>query len=449
MKKVTIISMLLILMTSAPFAFGQKVIQIAAGTDQIAAAYAQADSGDIIELITSGGTYLETGTLKIKIALTIKTAEGLSAKPIIETENVDRPFEPTGNCTFFSLKGVRVTGLVDDGVVDKKDSTKYAMRVRNMNGPYSIVCEDVDFDHFYSTDATPEGYVIRVDASAPRANEIRFTNCTFTRIAKHVLRFDNPTVAPGQFDKLFVENCTFAQTGGRGIYATLMNDPLVTPAEVFVNHCTFYGIQDDALKINNGLNTVVKNSIFNTISDKVLDADSAAVYSTATISFCDTLQTDGFGEFLTLTTSNIYAEDPEFNDPANFDFHISSFFASIAIGDDGTVIGDPRWSVPTGIEVTDSNLPTKFNLNQNYPNPFNPTTRISYALPKDAQVKLMVFNVLGQKVKTLIDEQQGAGYKVVHWDGRDENGIAVVSGVYLFRIEAGEFSATKKMLMLK
>ncbi len=94
-------------------------------------------------------------------------------------------------------------------------------------------------------------------------------------------------------------------------------------------------------------------------------------------------------------------------------------------------------------------LPQHFSLSQNYPNPFNPQTSIRYALPQDAQVKLVIYNVLGQKIKTLVDEFQSAGHKVVWWDGKDERGDQVASGVYFYRLKADEFSEAKKMLLVK
>ena len=94
-------------------------------------------------------------------------------------------------------------------------------------------------------------------------------------------------------------------------------------------------------------------------------------------------------------------------------------------------------------------LPTAFSLSQNYPNPFNPETNIEYALPKDSQVTLIIYNILGQKVITLVDEHQIAGYKKVIWNGRDENGQEIASGAYFYRLKAGDFSQTRKMLMLK
>jgi hypothetical protein len=93
--------------------------------------------------------------------------------------------------------------------------------------------------------------------------------------------------------------------------------------------------------------------------------------------------------------------------------------------------------------------PDAFELSQNYPNPFNPETEISYVLPNACQVELSVYNLLGQKVKTLVDEFQSAGLKNVKWDGKDENGANVASGVYFYKIKAREFTETKKMIMLK
>ncbi len=96
-----------------------------------------------------------------------------------------------------------------------------------------------------------------------------------------------------------------------------------------------------------------------------------------------------------------------------------------------------------------SQLPERFELAQNYPNPFNPETKISYALPKDCHVKLTIYNMLGQKIKVLVDEHQTAGHKNVHWDGKDYKGNEVASGIYFFRIEAGGLTQSKKMVILK
>ena len=90
-----------------------------------------------------------------------------------------------------------------------------------------------------------------------------------------------------------------------------------------------------------------------------------------------------------------------------------------------------------------------YSLNQNYPNPFNPTTTINYGLADPGEVKIVVYNTLGQVVRTLVDHYRLAGNYSVLWDGRDSAGRQVSSGVYLYRIEASKFSAVRRMVLLK
>ena len=94
-------------------------------------------------------------------------------------------------------------------------------------------------------------------------------------------------------------------------------------------------------------------------------------------------------------------------------------------------------------------LPSEYVLFQNYPNPFNPQTSISYQLPRAGHVSLVVFNVLGQEVRQLVDEAQLHGEYVVIWDAVDETGCPVASGVYFYQFLAGEFRQVRKMLLLK
>lgn len=89
-------------------------------------------------------------------------------------------------------------------------------------------------------------------------------------------------------------------------------------------------------------------------------------------------------------------------------------------------------------------VPTVFNLEQNYPNPFNPSTKIEYQLPKDGRVTIKVFNILGQEVKTILDETRVAGYYA-----EDFNAKGLPSGVYIYGIITGEYRSFKKMILLK
>ncbi len=109
-------------------------------------------------------------------------------------------------------------------------------------------------------------------------------------------------------------------------------------------------------------------------------------------------------------------------------------------GDFGTSVGvDPNYEPIT----------LTYKLKQNFPNPFNPETRIYFEIPQFHQVKLVIYNVLGQQVRTLIDEHFNPGYHIINWNGRDNSGNVVPSGVYIYRIKAGEFIASKKMIMMK
>ena len=93
--------------------------------------------------------------------------------------------------------------------------------------------------------------------------------------------------------------------------------------------------------------------------------------------------------------------------------------------------------------------PERFTLHQNYPNPFNPVTNLDYDLPEDAMVNITVFDMMGKLVRTLVNDQQSAGYKTLQWNATSNSGQPISSGLYIYTIQAGEFSKTRKMILLK
>ncbi len=90
----------------------------------------------------------------------------------------------------------------------------------------------------------------------------------------------------------------------------------------------------------------------------------------------------------------------------------------------------------------------QYKLYQNYQTPFNIITTIPYYLYYSCYVNLIIYNLLGQKVRTLVEEEKSAGFFTAHWDGSDEQGHQLPSGVYLYRFQAGNFVAVKKMALL-
>ncbi|MBD3342368.1 MAG: T9SS type A sorting domain-containing protein [Candidatus Lokiarchaeota archaeon] len=131
------------------------------------------------------------------------------------------------------------------------------------------------------------------------------------------------------------------------------------------------------------------------------------------------------------------APSPQWNDLAN---NLGSY-------DSYVVEYDPR---DTRIgNQNPSEHHSEFFLEENYPNPFNPTTTIRFQLPAACKVKLIIFNSLGQIVRTLIHDYKNPGFHEAYWDGTDDVGNSVSSGIYLYRLEAGEFVRMKKMVLVR
>jgi hypothetical protein len=103
----------------------------------------------------------------------------------------------------------------------------------------------------------------------------------------------------------------------------------------------------------------------------------------------------------------------------------------------------------SGVEDRGGSAPSQNRLMQNYPNPFNPSTKIEFELKAAGPVKLLLYDLMGRRVAVLADGRRDAGRHTLTWDGRDSSGRTVSGGIYLLRIEAGNFRQTKKLMLLK
>jgi hypothetical protein len=207
-----------------------------------------------------------------------------------------------------------------------------------------------------------------------------------------------------------------------------------------------------------GLGSIFINCIFR---GNQADSVNEIYNSTASISYCD-VQGGYPGE------GNIDI-DPLFRDPDNGDFHLMSIACGDSVNSPCIDAGSPsdfdtlltcQWGlgttrsdmgaygggnwVPVSIEDQPLIIPQRFSLSQNYPNPFNPTTIISYNLPQTSHVTLEIFDILGRRVETLVDGEQPAGPHQAVWNAGDK-----ASGIYFYRIQAGNIIETKRMLLLK
>jgi flagellar hook assembly protein FlgD len=100
-------------------------------------------------------------------------------------------------------------------------------------------------------------------------------------------------------------------------------------------------------------------------------------------------------------------------------------------------------------DADDESAPEQFGLSQNFPNPGNPTTSIQFSLPESGHVMLKITNLMGQEVKTLVDENRQAGSYSVVWDGKDSNGVEMPSGIYIYTLHVGDKVFTRKLTLMK
>jgi len=105
--------------------------------------------------------------------------------------------------------------------------------------------------------------------------------------------------------------------------------------------------------------------------------------------------------------------------------------------------------IQTGIQEDFTKIPGAFFISQNYPNPFIDATGIKFGLSKDADVKITVYNLIGQEVMILVNERKKGGYYQITWDGKDRLGNKLATGVYFYRLEAGDYKSTKKFVILR
>lgn len=158
-------------------------------------------------------------------------------------------------------------------------------------------------------------------------------------------------------------------------------------------------------------------------------------------------------------TGNI-SSDPLFVDADNGEYHLQVGSPCIDAGDTASPEDPDETRADIGAFYFDQrstginqdfyiNIPTEFGLSQNYPNPFNPETTIHYQLPHQSEVQLEIYNILGQIIKTLVNEEQPAGHYTIYWNSIDESGNTVPSGVYLYILRAKDFFQSRKLMLIR
>ncbi|MDF1544721.1 MAG: T9SS type A sorting domain-containing protein, partial [bacterium] len=160
------------------------------------------------------------------------------------------------------------------------------------------------------------------------------------------------------------------------------------------------------------------------------------------------IDSTGFDEDTTRwdLTGNIFTWNSSFGTEGKT--HTVTFFATDGCA---TTTGMAvNFAVATSVDGQDKDaLPTEFYLAQNYPNPFNPITVIAFGLPEQSHVRLAIYNVLGQRIRTLIDEPRAAGSYEATWDGTGDGGMHISTGIYFYKLETDTYAETRKMVLMK
>ena len=131
-----------------------------------------------------------------------------------------------------------------------------------------------------------------------------------------------------------------------------------------------------------------------------------------------------------------------------FNYTVSHQPASVLFDSAGWILRTASMISPP-VSIDEDYLPSEFYLSQNYPNPFNPATSVKYNLPERTNVKLVIYNTLGQPVRTLVNAAQNAGVYEISWDGKNNSWQTVSSGIYMYRLEAGTYVKTRKMMLIR
>jgi hypothetical protein len=146
---------------------------------------------------------------------------------------------------------------------------------------------------------------------------------------------------------------------------------------------------------------------------------------------------------------SVWATDAESDEVVRFEISTGLMQSRFTAGEGSTVYGVCLKGEVTAAVQPTSSLPMSYGIAQNMPNPFNPETQIAYQLPEAGQVTVSIYDLLGQKIHTLVSDHRPAGNHTVTWNGRDAAGRSVSSGIYFYRFESAGLTKTRRMLLLK
>ncbi len=426
---------------------------------------------DTIFLSVSGGVYAETDTFTYQISkpVVIMAKPGLEEKPILinssdpGTKNILELFRVSDDLT---LDGV----ILDGGHPQSTNGRKYGIRVGPnfvtgapaKNG-LNLTIKNCDFRNFYEGGfGQGHGVYFLKDVVA---GTVLIENCTFKNTGYEAIRMTETEkyAVTKCLDTLIVRNCTFENIAAECVrfYSDLLDE--TEDAYVLIEHLTINKCNTRTFFIKNNENTIVRNIIItNDFDGSTISGESRTDYvmdvqdSGSVVSNIDTMNIthalDPSAKLIkatkggTVDSVTIYGFDPMYEDAEASNYTLLAGSPAYGKGHDGSALGDLRWATnePVSVREEKTGIAESYELHQNYPNPFNPATIINYEIPKAGFVNITVYNLIGEKVETLVNEFKNAGKYKLNFNAEN-----LRSGVYFYTIKADNFISTRKMVLIR
>ena len=250
---------------------------------------------------------------------------------------------------------------------------------------------------------------------------------------------------------LILQGCLFANNSSLGGAGGNVFSQRVAS---IINSCTFSGDStSSSIYLSYGTTDILNTIIYGNILGQAIDCAGGSITINCSDIYGNTggNWTDCVNDFGTINGN--FSLDPYFCDVSINNYHIET---SSLCAPDNNSCGELIGAMGVGCELLDiygtpedEPLPYVYSLEQNFPNPFNPSTTIEYNIKSRTNVQLAIFNLLGQKIRTLIDDNQQTGKYAIEWDGADDTGQPVASGIYFYQLKTVNLFESRKMILLK